>query len=64
MTIERKIKPDTERMYEDVRKEYKTLSEIKEYGVQKHTFHWIVQRIAEKFYKSPKTIENIIFNRV
>ena len=57
-------KPHTHKMYDDVRDEYKRLSEIKEFGVQKHSFDWIIAKVAEKFYRSPKTIENIIFNRV
>ena len=58
------VKPRTQKMYEDVRLEYKKLSEIKLHGVSKYSHDYIVVLIANKFYRSPKTIENIIFNRV
>lgn len=60
----KKTKPTTEKRYEAVRLEYKRLSEIKEFGVQKHSFDWIVANVAQKYYYSPATVENIIFNRV
>lgn len=57
-------KERTNKMYEDIRNEYKKLSDIKSYGVSKFSHDYIVLTIANNFYKSPKTIENIIFNRV
>lgn len=54
---------NTHRKYRDIRNRYKQLSEIKEYGVQKHSFDFIIAKIAFEFYLSPKTVENIIFNR-
>lgn len=60
-----KTKKDrTQLMYEDIRKEYKKLSDIKSHGVQKFSHDYIVITLANKFYRSPKTIENIVFNRV
>lgn len=64
MSQTKKTKRTTEKRYEDVRSEYRRLSEIKQYGVQKHSFDWIVANVAQKFYYSAKTVENIIFNRV
>ncbi|OBS12734.1 hypothetical protein ATE49_04435 [Elizabethkingia miricola] len=57
-------RPETSRLYTDVRKEYSRLSKIREYGKQKHSDAWIIARLAHKFYRSEATIENIIFNRV
>lgn len=57
-------KERTNKMYEDIRKEYKKLSDIKSYGVSKYAHDYIVITLANNFYRSPKTIENIIFNRV
>lgn len=54
----------TQLMYDDVRKKYKELSDVKVHGVSKYSHDYIVITIANNFYKSPKTIENIIFNRV
>lgn len=60
-----KTKKDrTQLMYEDIRAEYKKLSDVKSHGVQKYSHDYIVITLANKFYRSPKTIENIIFNRV
>lgn len=57
-------KPSTERFYHDVRSEYKRLSEVKRKGVQFYHRDYIMAYLAEKFYRSPKTIENILFHRV
>jgi glycine betaine/choline ABC-type transport system substrate-binding protein len=57
-------KERTNKMYDDVRQEYKKLSEIKLHGVTKFSHDYIVLVISNQFYRSPKTIENIIFNRV
>lgn len=60
-----KTKKDrTQQMYEDIRTKYRELSDIKSHGVQKYSHDYIVITLANKFYRSPKTIENIIFNRV
>lgn len=58
------MKANTIRLHNDIRKEFEHLSNIKEYGVQKYSTAYILNKISEKFYKSPKTIENIVFNRV
>lgn len=60
----KKTKPTTEKRYEAVRTEYARLSDIKEFGVQKHSFDWIVANIANRYFYSRATVENIIFNRV
>ena len=57
-------KERTNKMYEDVRLEYKKMSDIKCHGVTKYAHDYIVVVLANRFYRSPKTIENIIFNRV
>lgn len=57
-------KARTQEMYEDIRKKYKEMSDVKFHGVSKWSHDYIVIVIANNFYKSPKTIENIIFNRV
>ena len=63
--VEAKSKKEcTNKMYEDVRHEYKKMSDIKCHGVSKYSHDYIVVVLANRFYRSPKTIENIIFNRV
>jgi len=49
-------RPETFRLYTDVRKEYSRLSKIREYGKQKHSDAWIIARLAHKFYRSESTI--------
>ncbi|AJA67334.1 hypothetical protein MYRA21_0090 [Myroides sp. A21] len=53
----------TIRLHKDIKKEFDKLCSIKEFGVQKHTTEWILNAVAVKFYKSPKTVENIVFGR-
>lgn len=57
-------KDNTIKLYQDVRKEHERLTNVKEFGVQKHTDAWIRNWLADRFYKSVATIENIIFYRV
>ena len=58
------VKDNTQRLYEDIKKEFLKLSDIKEYGVKKFTDDWILAKIGKQFYKAPKTVENIVFNRL
>jgi hypothetical protein len=54
----------TERLYQDIKKDFDKLSAVREFGVQKFTNDWILAKLAHQYYKQPKTIENIVFNRV
>lgn len=58
------VKTDTERLYKDVKKDFSTLSGVKEFGVKKFSVEYVLAKVANKYYKSPKTIENIVFNRI
>jgi len=57
------MRTQTIRLHNDIRADFEKLSSIVEYGVQKHTTAWILNNLANKYYKSAKTIENIVFNR-
>lgn len=57
-------KETTTRFYNSVRNEYGKLVSIKERGVPVYTQDYILMKLADRFFRSPKTIENIIFNRV
>ena len=57
------VKESTIRLHNDIKKEFTRLSNIKERGVQKFSIDYILATLGHKFYKSPKTIENIVFNR-
>ena len=54
----------TDRLYHDIKHDFDKFSNVKEFGVQKYSMAWVLAKIADKYYKSPKTIENIVFNRV
>ena len=58
------LKDSTERLYADIKRDFDKLSNIKEFGVQKYTTDWMLAKLGQQYYKSPKTIENIVFNRV
>ncbi|MEN5434109.1 hypothetical protein ABE545_10740 [Sphingobacterium faecium] len=56
-------RPQTIRLHSDIRREFDRMNSIKEHGVTKYSTAYILNAVAVKFYKSPKTIENIVFNR-
>ena len=57
-------KETTIRFYEDVKKEYLRLYGIRKNGVRVYSVEYILMEVARKFYRSERTIENIVFNRV
>jgi acetate kinase len=57
-------KETTKSLHKDIRQEYEKLNNIREFGVKKYSEKYILAKVAEKFYKSPKTIENIVYHRV
>lgn len=56
-------KENTIRLHLDIKKEFDKLSQIKAHGVRKYSIDYILAELANKFYKSPVTIEKIVFNR-
>ena len=57
------LKQKTLESYKAIRKDFEDWSNKKEFGVQKYSVDWILETIAKRYFKSPKTIENIVFNR-
>lgn len=57
-------KESTIRLHQDIKREFEKLSAVREFGVKKYSYEYMLAKIAHNFYKSPKTIENIVFNRV
>lgn len=57
------VKTSTIRMHNDIKKDFDKLSDIKEFGVKKYSTDYVLNKIADKYYKSAKTVENIVFNR-
>jgi len=53
----------TAELHEAIRAEHERLTNVKELGVQKYSNTWIRNKIAEKFFKSPVTIDNILWSK-
>ncbi len=57
------IKRDaTAKLHEDIKKEYHKLKGVKKFGVPMYTSEYITHALADKFYKSPRTIINIVYH--
>lgn len=56
------IKELTQRQYSDIKKDFEKLAAIKQFGVLKYRNEWIFAKLGQKYYKSPRTIENICFS--
>lgn len=54
----------TQLFYAKIRKEYERWGAICENGRAKYTQSYIISKIAEKYLRSERTIENIIYHRV
>jgi hypothetical protein len=50
--------------HQEVKKEFEKLNGVRELGVKKYSEKYIYAKVGEKFYLSPKTVENIVWNRV
>ncbi len=57
------MKPSTIRLHTDIKKDFDKMSNIKEFGVSKFSTDYVLNYLGNKYYKSAKTIENIVFNR-
>lgn len=57
------VRPQTINLYQAIRSEFERLSNIKEFGVTKYSTDYMLHYVAHKYFKSPKTVENIVFNR-
>lgn len=57
------VRETTINLHRAIQEEFGKLSNVEEYGVQKYTTAFILRKVAAKYFKSPKTIENIVFGR-
>ena len=57
-------KSSTQELYDAVRKEHDKLTNIKEFGVQKYSDIWIKEKLSRVFFRSARTIDDIIFYRI
>ena len=53
----------TLRLHQDIKKEFEKLSSVRSNGAKKYSVEYVLSTVAYNFYRSPKTIENIVFNR-
>lgn len=58
------VREQTIRLHAAIKDDFDKLSNVKEYGVQKYTNEYIFNKIADKYFKSVRTVENIVFGRV
>jgi len=56
-------KQTTLRLHQDIKKDFEKLSNVREFNVRKFSPEYILNALAVKYYKSPKTIENIVFDK-
>lgn len=55
----------TKEFYECIQQEYRRMSSPdKSLGVQKYTDRYIFAKLAKKYFRSPSTIEAIVYGRV
>lgn len=58
-------KETTTRLHDDIKNDYEERSKVdKTFGVQKYTDAYIFRLLAVKYYKSWRTIEKIVYNRI
>ncbi len=56
-------KPQTLRFYDAIKREYLRMRNVKKNNVRLYSDEYILATVADKFYRSPRTIENIVFDR-
>lgn len=54
----------TNKKYEDIRSRYEKLSKKLYKGVPMYSQPFILQKLSEEFYLSPKTINDVIYHRL
>lgn len=57
------VREQTLRLHQAIKDDFEKLSNIKEYGVEKYTLQFKLNKLADKYFKSARTVENIVFGR-
>lgn len=58
-------KKTTKALYQAIRRDYAAMiREDDKYGVRKYSDAYIFEVLGEKYFRSAKTIENIVYHRV
>jgi hypothetical protein len=57
-------KETTNKFYEDIKTHYLKLISVKKDGIPVYSQEFVLHTVAKKFYRSPRTVENIVYNRL
>lgn len=57
------VRDTTINLHRAIQDDFDKLSSVKEFGVPKYTTAYIMHKLANKYFRSAKTIENIVFGR-
>ncbi|WP_417366861.1 hypothetical protein [Flavobacterium beibuense] len=57
------VRENTIRLHQQIKNEFTKLSNKTAHGVQVYSLNYILHEVAHRYCKSPKTVENIVFNR-
>ncbi len=58
------VREATLKLHAEIKTEFNKMLNIRAKNAQKFTTEYIINSVAEKYFKSPKTVENIVFNRI
>lgn len=63
--MSRSLRETTQSLYDAIRRDYESMSRKDEqYGVRKYSDAYIFETLGRRYFRSAKTIENIVFHRV
>lgn len=57
------VRQQTILLHNAIRDDFNKLINVKEFGVSKYSIHYVLEKVAHKYYKSSRTIENIVFSQ-
>ena len=57
-------KPQTDLFYKQIREDFTKMANVKKNGVRVASIEYIIATLATRYFRSTKTIEKIIYNRV
>ena len=53
----------TDKLYNDIKRDFEKYLNVKEFSMKKYYLTRNLTKLEDKYYKSQKIIENIVFNR-
>lgn len=58
------VKENTKKLYKAIKRDFSNFQNEKHNGIQKYNTKYIISRLADKYFKSASTIENIVYGRI